>query len=466
MYCFFFYCIINMVIYNMDNNILRENDIRGSYPEQINSSIAKKIGKAFGTYALSKNIVKCVVGHDNRLSGSELHDALVEGLLSTGVNIVDIGLSTTALFNFSSRELEIPYGVIVTASHNPSGDNGFKVFGENFLHLEQSELEKFYNILKDENFSVGSGKSESKNLIKQYAEMMIYKSKITKRLKVVLDCGNGTTSILVKDIFDNLPIDVTYLHCESDGSFPVHNPDPNEEKNLTWLSDKVRTLKADVGIAFDGDGDRVGVVDENGKMIATDILMAIYAGEIIPKSTNKKIIIDVKCSKALEQEIVRLGGEAIMLKNGSAYIETMVFKTPTLLGGEYSGHVFFRDDFDGYDDGIYAGIRLLNILSKTEKKCSHLHMHMNHYYNTPEIRVDVDDNLKSGIVDKIKDYALSNYSNVNLVDGVRVEFDDGFSLIRISNTSPCITLRFEAGSREVLEMRKREFINLLNYHLK
>ena len=449
----------------MDYNILRENDIRGLYPDQINEEVAYRIGKSFGTYLNKNNVFKCLVGHDNRLSGPSLHDHLIKGLLETGINITDIGLATTALFNYSSIKLNIPYGIMITASHNQSQDNGFKIFGKNSLHLSQEELQKFYEIIKNENYIFNKGVIQKDSLKQSYINMIISKARINKPLKVVIDTGNGTPSILVKDIFDNLPIEVTYLNIESDGSFPVHNPDPNDEKNLTELKSVVLKQNADIGIGFDGDGDRIGIVNEKGEMVPTDILIGIFAREIIPKSDNKNVIIDVKCSKALEQEIIDMGGNPVMLKNGSAYIETMMTKVPALIGGEYSGHIFFRDDFEGYDDGIYAAIRILNILSNTNKKCSDLYEHMNKYYNTPEIRMDVDDNKKWEIVNKIKEYALSKYENVNTVDGVRVEYDDGFSLIRGSNTGPNITLRFEAGNEKELDIRQREFVNLLKYHI-
>ena len=450
----------------MDYNILRENDIRGRYPEQINFKIAEIIGKAFGTYLNNNKIKACIVGHDNRLSGAELHEALIKGILNTGVNVTDIGLSTTALFNYSSRKLNLPFGIMITASHNPSYDNGFKVFGTNFLHLNQEKLAELYNIIKEKQFLSGVGELNKANFQNEYVKMLISKANINKPLKVVIDTGNGTTSILVKEVFDNLNIEVTYLNAESDGSFPVHNPDPNEEQNLKELKAKVIELKADVGLGFDGDGDRVGIVDEKGNMIPTDILIGVFANEIIPQVDNKKVIIDVKCSKALEQEIIRINGIPMMLKNGSAYIETMVHDIPVLIGGEYSGHIFFKDDFDGYDDGIYAGIRFLNILANTNKKSSETYQHMNKYFNTPEIRISIPDNKKWDIIENIKNYALSKYEDVNTIDGVRVNYDDGFSLIRCSNTGPSITLRFEASSEEKLDLRKREFLNLLEYYKK
>lgn len=450
----------------MDYNILRENDIRGEYPEQINDKVALRLGKAFGTYILSKNKNKCVVGHDNRLSGVELTESLIKGILSTGVNVTNIGLCSTPLFNFSARELDYEYGVMVTASHNPANHNGFKVFGDNFSHLLKEELDILYDLFKEDKWQVGEGVLETASFKNKYVQMLLTKVKVTKPLTIVIDTGNGTPSLFIKEIFDNIGAKVIYLNALSDGSFPVHNPDPNDPKNLGELKNKVLELKADVGLGFDGDGDRIGVVDEKGEMLATDILIGIYANEIVPNSDKKSVIIDIKCSKALEQEILRIGGIPLILKNGSAYIENMLYKNDVLLGGEYSGHVFFRDDHEGYDDGIYAAIRLLNILSKTEKKCSQMYEHMEHYYNTPEIKVPAGDDIKWGVIEKVKAYALSKYDDVNTIDGIRVNYEDGFSLIRCSNTGAYLTLRFEAKTEQELELRKKEFLNLVNYYIK
>ncbi len=450
----------------MDYNVLRENDIRGVYPTQINEELAIVVGKAFGTYSLSKNINTCIVGHDNRLSGKKLHQNLIKGLLSTGINVVDIGICTTPLFNFSAHKLNIPYGIMVTASHNPSEHNGFKIFGEGCSHLEQDELNVFYNLIRNPKFNIGKGKLTPNNVQKEYVDMIVSKADVNKSLKVVIDTGNGTPSLFIKDIFDRLFTDVTYLNSVSDGSFPVHNPDPNDPDNLVELSNKVLSLKADIGLAFDGDGDRVGIVDNNGLMVPTDTLIAIYATSIIPKVDNKKVIIDVKCSSGLEKEIKKIGGIPIMVKNGSAFIENEMVKEDCLLGGEYSGHVFFRDDFEGYDDGIYASIRLLNILTQTNKKCSQLYEHFEKYYSTPEIKVPVEDERKWDIVEKVKEYALSKYSNVLTIDGVRINYEDGFSLIRGSNTSSYITLRFESQDEEELDLRKREYLNLVEFYIK
>ena len=280
--------------------------------------------------------------------------------------------------------------------------------------------------------------------------------------KVIVDCGNGTASTIVKDIYSKVFNNVSYINSISDGSFPIHNPDPNVSSNLKWLIDEVKLRKFDLGIAFDGDADRVGIVDNKGNIISTDYLIAIFSKEIIEKNNNKNIIIDVKCSKAVEHEIKKQGGNPVTVKNGSAYIETVCHDYPANLGGEYSGHIFFRDTYYGYDDGLYAGLRMAKLIMDRNVESSTLTKDMEKYYSTEEIRITVDDNKKESIVNQIKEYALSKGYNCNLTDGVRVEYEDGFSLIRKSNTGPTITMRFEAKSKEKLQERQNEFTNKLN----
>mgnify|MGYP003550894777 FL=1 len=296
--------------------------------------------------------------------------------------------------------------------------------------------------------------------------MMLSKFPQMNDVSVVVDCGNGTASIVIKEILSKLFLNVTYLNCESDGSFPVHNPDPNVEENLKWLKDLVKLKKADLGIAVDGDCDRVGIVDEKGNTIFTDYLIAIYANEVIPYVENKNVIVDVKCSVAIPHEIDKIGGNPIMVKNGSAYIEGRMHDIPALIGGEYSGHVFFKDEYFGYDDGIYAGLRLARILHKTKIPASTLTEGMEKYESTPEIRLEVDDDIKVEVVNKVIDYALSRNYKCNLDDGVRVDYDDGFALIRKSNTGPFITMRYEASTKEKLNQRQKEFTAVINKYLK
>lgn len=450
----------------MDYNILRENDIRGNYPKQINKEVAKRLGESWSYYLKENNISKCIIGHDNRLSSEELSETLINTILSCGIDVYDVGLVTTPMFNYASMQNDIPYGIMITASHNRASDNGFKIFGENFLHLVQNELKKLYKIFKSDKKIDGEGKLAEITIKKDYINMMLSKFPKMNDVSVVVDCGNGTASIVIKEILSKLFLNVTYLNCESDGSFPVHNPDPNVEENLKWLKDLVKLKKADLGIAVDGDCDRVGIVDEKGNTIFTDYLIAIYANEIIPSAENKNVIVDVKCSVAIPHEIDKIGGNPIMVKNGSAYIEGRMHDIPALIGGEYSGHVFFKDEYFGYDDGIYAGLRLARILHKTKIPASTLTEGMEKYESTPEIRLEVDDNIKVEVVNKVIDYALSRNYKCNLEDGVRVDYDDGFALIRKSNTGPFITMRYEASTKEKLNQRQKEFTDVINKYLK
>lgn len=450
----------------MDYNILRENDIRGNYPKQINKEVAKRLGESWSYYLKENNISKCIIGHDNRLSSEELSETLINTILSCGIDVYDVGLVTTPMFNYASMQNDIPYGIMITASHNRASDNGFKIFGENFLHLAQNELKKLYKIFKSDKKIDGEGKLAEITIKKDYINMMLSKFPQMNDVSVVVDCGNGTASIVIKEILSKLFLNVTYLNCESDGSFPVHNPDPNVEENLKWLKDLVKIKKADLGIAVDGDCDRVGIVDEKGNTIFTDYLIAIYANEIIPSAENKNVIVDVKCSVAIPHEIDKIGGNPIMVKNGSAYIEGRMHDIPALIGGEYSGHVFFKDEYFGYDDGIYAGLRLARILHKTKIPASTLTEGMEKYESTPEIRLEVDDNIKVEVVNKVIDYALSRNYKCNLEDGVRVDYDDGFALIRKSNTGPFITMRYEASTKEKLNQRQKEFTDVINKYLK
>lgn len=450
----------------MDYNILRENDIRGNYPKQINKEVAQRLGESWSCYLKENNINKCVIGHDNRLSSDELSATLIKTILDSGIDVYDVGLVTTPMFNYACMQNDIPYGIMITASHNQASDNGFKIFGENFLHLAQNELKKLYKIFKSEQKITGSGQLTKITIQNEYINMMISKFPKMNDVSIVVDCGNGTASIVIKEILSKIFLNVTYLNCESDGSFPVHNPDPNVEENLKWLKDLVKLKHANLGIAVDGDCDRVGIVDEKGNTIFTDYLIAIYATEVIPHAENKNVIVDVKCSVAIPHEINKIGGNPIMVKNGSAYIESIMHDTPALVGGEYSGHVFFKDEYFGYDDGIYAGLRLARILHNTKKAASSLTDGMEKYESTPEIRLKVDDNIKVELVNKVIEYALNKHYNCNLDDGVRVNYDDGFALIRKSNTGPFITMRFEASTKELLDQRQEEFTNIINQYLK
>lgn len=449
----------------MNYNILRENDIRGTYPQDINKEIAIRIGKAYGTYLKNNDEDSCIIGHDNRLSSEELNSGLIEGLLSTGINITDIGLVTTPMLNYACITRKEQNGIMITASHNQKEDNGFKIFGKDYLHLRREHLEEIYNLVKTEEFTSGSGTIKEDNIKEEYLNMLLDKfPKINQ--KVVVDCGNGTASIIVKELYSKLFKEVTFLNCDSDGSFPIHNPDPNDENNLKWLKSVVRTRNFDLGIGIDGDADRVGIVTNTGTTIGTDLLIGIFAREIIPNTDKKKVILDVKCSCALEEDLKKIGAVPLMVKNGSAYIESVTHDEDALVGGEFSGHIFFRDKYYGYDDGLYAGLRTAELLMNKGIKADNLLDGFTKYVSTPEIRLNAPDDKKREIVEKVKKYVLDKNYNCNTSDGVRVNYTDGFALVRCSNTGPMITLRFEAKDQNTLESRQKEYMEIIEKELK
>lgn len=450
---------------SLDTSILRKWDIRGIYPEQINENVAKQVGFAYAKFLKENNIDSCIVGRDNRIGGEKLSDSLIYGLTESGINVINLGVVTTPMLNFACHKLSNPYGIMITASHNPKNDNGFKVFGDKCLHLETKELNHFYDLVKANKKEISDVKGNIKNYnIKElYIEDLIYKINLDKkRLKVVIDCGNGTASTIIRDVYKNFNCDVIYLYSESDPNFPNHHPDPNVFENLKDLCNMVKATNSDLGIAYDGDCDRVGIVDNNGNVLETDKLMSIYSKDIIKNNDNKNIIIDVKCSMALEDAIKRQGGNSVMVCNGSAYIETFVNEYPAIFGGEYSGHVFFNDKHYGYDDGIYAGLRLQEILCKEDKKLSELTKDYQKLFNTPEIKISCSDDKKFDVVENIKNYCKEkNYEYLD-IDGVRVKFSDGWALVRASNTGPNLTTRFEATTEKRVSELKEEFINLIN----
>lgn len=447
----------------LDESVLRKWDVRGIYPDQINEEVADVIGAAFACFLKEKKQDTCIVGRDNRIGGEKLAKSLINALIENGVNVIYLDIVTTPMLNFACHKLNNPYGIMITASHNPKNENGFKLFGEECLHLNSNDLNYFYNLVKEQKKLSNENKGTIKKYqIKEpYIEYLINNINLEKkRLKVVVDCGNGTASTIIRDVYKNFNCNVIYLYSESDPTFPNHHPDPNVRENLMDLCKMVIETKSDLGIAYDGDCDRVGIVDDKGNIIETDKLMSIYAKNIINDNENKNVIIDVKCSMALENAIKSYGGNPIMVCNGSAFIESYVHNYPAIFGGEYSGHVFFNDGHYGYDDGIYAGLRLQEILCNENKNLSSLTSDYQTLFNTPEIKIPCDDNVKFEVIEKIKDYCNEKKYEYLDIDGVRVKFNDGWALVRASNTGPNLTARFEAKTEKRLEEIKKEFINL------
>jgi len=419
---------------NINKNIFRGYDIRGVYPTEIDVDTAYTIGLGFGSYIKELGKTKCIVGHDNRLSSMDLYSALIEGIIATGIDIISLGLCTTPMYYYACIKLNIYSGVMVTASHNPKDDNGFKfAFNESAYILKGS-------------FSRGLGKVTDYDITNDYLEL--FKNNFNfgpRRVKVVVDPGNGTTSVIIKKLYDMFPIDVVYINDVSDGTFPNHHPDPCVEKNLEQLKEKVLEVGADVGLGFDGDGDRMGFVSNIGEFIPTDKYMIIIVRDIINKVSKKEFLCDVKCSK----------------RTGNSYTKAAVRDMDLSFGGELSGHVYFRDRWPGFDSGLYAGLRLLEILSNTEGPVRNLLSGINNYYATEELKFQSPDDIKFGIIYKVEEYVnQKGYKYLN-IDGIKVLFDDGWALVRASNTGPNITARFEASTKERLREIEQEFTNLI-----
>ena len=446
--------------------IFREYDIRGVYEKDLTEDLAYTLGKSYGSYIRKYNSDKVLVGRDNRLSSPILSKALIQGILDSGINVVDLGLVTTPMYYFARKHLNISTGIMVTASHNPKDDNGFKISFESFGNAYGDYIYDFRNFTLKGEYLDGTGKLETYDIKEEYVNLL--KNSVsfdTSKIKVVVDCGNGTGSIIIKDVMETLGITYYPLYCESDGTFPNHPSDPAVTANMLDLSKKVVELGYDIGIGIDGDADRIGIVDEKGNIIKADLYMLIIYRNIVNNMKNKKALFDVKCSKTLIDEIENLGLTPVMNRTGNSYCNIMMQKGDFDFGGEYSGHVYFRDKFLGFDDGIYAGLRMIEILANTGKKLSEHLENINKYYSTEELKYRSTDENKFKVVEKIKEYSNLKKYKYNDIDGIRVEFNDGWALVRASNTGPNITVRFEANTKERLEEIKNEFIEQLEKNL-
>lgn len=443
--------------------MFREYDIRGIYNEDIDEEVSYLIGRAFGSNLKRMGKTEALVGYDNRISSPIIEKNLVKGITESGINVVRLGLVTTPMYYYGWDLLNIKCGVMITASHNPKEYNGFK-FSYNGIHNAYGkDVYNLYDTIINKDFTNGNGTITNKDIKSEYIKLLWKNIELgNRKLKVIYDCGNGTTSIVAKDVFNNPNIEFIPIFADSNPEFPNHHPDPCVEENLRDLKKKVLETQADVGIAFDGDGDRVGVVDEKGNMIDVDKYMIIIWRDIYNKVENKKGLFDIKCSKVLEDELIKLGIEPVCYRSGNSYTKAMSVEGNFPFSGEYSGHVFFRDKFPGYDDGIYAGLRLIEILSKTNKNVSELLEGINTYYSTKELKMKVNDEIKFDIVNKVKEYCISKNYKLLTIDGVKVLFDDGSAVVRASNTGPNITMRYEAKTKERLNEIEQEFTNLLN----
>ncbi len=448
----------------MNEKVFKAYDIRGTYPEDINEDLAYLIGKSYGSYLqefLGKK--KCVLGHDNRLSSNSLTESLTKGLLESGINVIDYGLITTPM-HYYTRYIENTYGIMVTASHNPKEDNGFKFSFDSLANARGEMIEKFKEYTLKNKFKTGNGILEKRDIKEKYLNYL--KDNINmgeKKLKVIVDAGNGVTTTIMKEAFNQFEnLEMIYICDTNDGTFPNHHPDPAVEENMKMLKQKVIDEKADLGIAFDGDGDRIGIIDEQGKFVMADKYMIVAIRDLIKKVENKTFLCDVKCSKALMDEIESLGGKVYINRTGTSFTESATKEQNIPLGGELSGHIFFNDRGPEVCSSIYAGLRFLEILSKEEKSFSKLLEGTKEYYSTEEIKIATTNERKFEIVEKVKEYVKKKNYNYLDIDGVRVTFKNSWALIRASNTGPNLTLRFEATTKEELEKIQKEFIDFVN----
>jgi phosphomannomutase / phosphoglucomutase len=447
---------------NMNETIFRAYDIRGIYDTELTTDLAFKIGQAFGSKLVNQNKKETIVGYDTRVSSIPLFKALTKGITSTGINVINIGLVTTPMYYYAWHLLKIESGIMITASHNPKEYNGFKISFNGINNAYGDEIQEFKNQIKEGNFKTGKGKIITKKIKKDYINFLLKDVKLgKKKIKVVVDAGNASATIVIKDILNKFKVKYIPLYFKNDPTFPNHHPDPSVPENLKDLSEAVIKHKADIGFAYDGDADRLGLVDNEGKMINIDHFMIVIIRNIINNFEDKRILYDVKCSKSLEDEIIKLGGTPFLSRTGNSYLRAAIAKEQMKFGGELSGHVFFNDKFPGYDDGIYASLRMMEILSNSDRNIKQLMEGIEHYEATPEIKVRVTEDTKFSIVESVKQYAKEKNYNLIDIDGAKIIFEDGFALVRASNTGPNLTLRFEAKTKDRLYNIQKEIHDLL-----
>ena len=444
--------------------LFREYDLRGIVGNELTEAIAEQLGRAYCTYVKDRGVKSVSVGRDGRLSSPALFKSLVKGLLAGGLNVIDIGICPSPLLYFSLFQLPVEGGIMITGSHNAAEYNGFKVcVGKEAIHGEA--IQDLRRVMEAGNFVSGQGTLSEHPIIPEYLAYIrkSFAGLNAKQLHVVIDCGNGAAALVAKEALEILGCRVTGLFCDLDGRFPNHHPDPTVLENLDDLVRAVKQHKADVGIGYDGDADRIGTIDEQGNVLWGDRLMVVYSRDILAVKPGSTIISEVKASQCLYDDIAERGGRPIMWKTGHSLIKAKMKSEKAVLAGEMSGHMFFADRYFGYDDAIYASCRPIEILAKTGKPLSALVADLPVTSVTPEIRVDTPDAIKFDLVKKVQDrltaYAKSRQPigphrfivrDVVTIDGVRAIFEDGWGLIRASNTQPALVLRFEATSPERL----------------
>ena len=441
----------------ISKDIFRAYDIRGKYPEEVNSDVFNQIGLALATKISSKNSDPVIICRDGRISSKELADSLVDALVKCGISVIDIGELPTPLMNFSLHKLRIKNGLMVTGSHNPKNYNGVKMVIDN-LTIYGEHIQELYNLIEKKEFVKKDKKGsclKNTSIANNYIQYVKENINIENNLKVVIDCGNGITGPLVNDICESFSLNYKIINESVDGNFPNHPPDPTNPDNLKQIKKVLQESKADIGIAFDGDGDRMILVKNDGQIIWPDQLMIIFSNKIL-KSQKGKIVFDIKCSKYLSDSILKNGGDPIVSRTGHSFIKKSMAENNAILGGEMSGHIFFNDKWFGFDDGVYAFLRIMEILSN-EKECNKIFDDLPQSMTTPEIAIEFKGNNHFTFMNKfVKLAEFDNCQKID-IDGLKVIYDDGWGLIRCSNTTSCVVLRFEADNKNSMNRIKSKF---------
>ena len=442
---------------SISQSIFKAYDIRGIVEQELTPETVKLIGLAVGSESIDKGERGVVVGRDGRLSGPDLMDALKKGLKSSGCHVVDIGMVPTPLVYFATYTKAASSGVMITGSHNPPEYNGFKIMiaGET---LSGERIQELYQRIQNNNFNSGHGTSTKVDIEQDYIDRVKSDIKLDKPLNIVVDCGNGVAGNIAPKLFEQLGVNVSKLFCLVDGNFPNHHPDPSKLHNLEDIIKEVLDTGADMGFAFDGDGDRLGLIDNKGNVIWADRQMILYSRDILERNAGAKIVFDVKCSSLLPKDITEHGGEAIMSRTGHSFIKAKLKETGAALGGEMSGHIFFKERWYGFDDALYTGARLLEIISKTNKTCEQVFADLPNSINTPEINIHFNEQGQQfEAMDKLAKNVSFKGAQITTIDGVRVDYPNGWGLVRPSNTTPCLVLRFEADNQKTLTEIQEKF---------
>ena len=439
--------------------IFKAYDIRGIVGKTLNEKWVTQIGQAIGSETLKQGNHTVAVGRDGRLSGPAMRDALIAGINSTGADVIDIGMVPTPVVYFATHHLNSGASVSITGSHNPPDYNGFKIMIDG-VTLSGDAIQSLYQRIITNNLTTGSGHCTCQDLSPQYLNRIVSDIKIKKPFKIVIDCGNGVAGALAPQLYSALGCETIELFTEVDGTFPNHHPDPIDEKNLLDLKHAVKQHRADIGLAFDGDGDRLGVVTSEGDVIWPDRQMILFSEDVLSRNPGAEIIFDVKCTAALRIAIEALGGVATMYKTGHSLIKAKLHETGAALAGEMSGHIFFKERWYGFDDGLYTGARLLELLSKKSQTPHSVFAALPNPLNTPELRLELEEGQQHMLIEDLVERANFPDATVHTIDGLRAEYSNGFGLVRASNTTPTVILRFEAASEKILHNIQEQFREL------